>query len=200
MLNFIKILVSCLVTSFAMHAEAGTFESRKITVDVKGGKITFVVPKGYENSLAPGGNGFWIYFRYPSMTPIKPCENQQPDAVSLLVRAGNSATPSISEMTLDDLRVQSKNAMAVHLGVVDGFDTFSAIDATGQKKFTYFSKQPKGELICFEEVLSKISASRAYDKEIELKYIFSRTLSAKKMDVDQKVVALIGHMINGEIK
>lgn len=170
-----------------------------IVLDSGKSQRTLKIPAAYideKNEKLRAKNGVRVGFLFPGLTPYV---NETPtqDSISVYIRLiADPSKPSRSELSLADLQrvtnINSGTNTIRHIGIVDGFDTYEDIEPnTKSIRKTYFINDKNGNLICFEDGVFRVTATRRYFSMFEITYIFSPSLRSNQMEIDSAVTKLI---------
>jgi hypothetical protein len=171
------------------------------TIVLDNGKMqrTLKIPAAYieeKNEKLRAQNGVRVGFLFPRLTPFV---NETPtqDSVSVYIRLiSDPSKPSRSEISLADLqRLTKKDAgknTLRHVGKIDGFDTYEDIEPnTKNIRKTYFINDKSGNLICFEDSVFRVIATRRYSSEFEITFIFSPNQRSNQLEISSAITKLI---------
>lgn len=160
---------------------------------------TLKIPTAYieeKNEKLRIKDGIRVGFLYPLMTPFV---NKIPseESVSVYIKLmSDPKKPSRSELSLADFqRVTKKNSDANtvrQVGKIDGFETYEEIEPNTNKiRKTYFIKDNNGNLICFEDGVFRVMATKKNFSVFEITFMFSPTLRSNQLEIDSAITKLI---------
>lgn len=137
---------------------------------------------------------------YPSMHPLGATSRPEEKIFFTVDLIGNSIKQSTSSMAMDHVRQLMKNPAqtlhARHIGRLGLYDIYETVDpAANLVLSTYFTRDKNRNLLCFQDSISKTSASRRYGRVFELTYIFSPQLRPRQLAIDAELTNLLDSWI-----
>jgi hypothetical protein len=174
-------------------------KSYRVSMQGGGYQCQLMLPAGYLQTVK--GQAFThervqLALAYPSMNPLSLTSLTEEKILFTVDLIGNAMKQSLSSMAMDNVRQLMKNPAqtlhARHIGTLGIYDVYETVDPDSNLVLsTYFTRDKNRNLVCFQDGISKTSATRRYARVFELTYVFSPRLRARQLAIDAELTTLL---------